>query len=296
MNNQHPSPRSHSGTGSPPVRLSVVLGSYNRRWYLQQTLACLRRELADLSAEIIVVEGGSTDGSVAWLARQKDVVLILQHNRGRWQGRPLERRTWGGFMNLGFKAARGEWILMVSDDLILEAGAVRGALAEWEQAEAAGERWGALAFPWLEWPTQQKLWIRKVFNQPYVNHGLFRRSALAEVGWIDESFQFYFADFDLCQRLRERGYQVAISRTARALHNYHANTFLRAGNTAISGQDTELLLARWGHRLPGAGRDTLNQWDYVEGELAPETRRVFEHRWRDPAFAGYALTLSLIHI
>jgi len=273
----------------PPVVVSVVLGSFNRKWYLQQTLACLRGQLEAVNGEIIVVDGGSTDGSVEWLARQKDVVLILQHNRGCWHGQPLERRSWGGFMNLAMKAARGTYVLMVSDDCLLDNGALVNGLAEFEQALSEGRNLGALAFPFLEWPTQEKLWVRKVFGQVYVNHGLFLRAALERVNWIDELFQFYYADFDLCLRLIQAGYEIGIARKARALHNFHANTFLRSGNNVISQFDKSRILAKWSGVFPAAKLTELNAWEYCEGEVAPDILRVFECRWRHPSFVRYAL-------
>lgn len=270
--------------------VSIVMGSFNRKWYLQQTVACLRHELKSVGGEIIIVEGGSTDGSVEWLAHQKDVVLILQHNKGAWQGQPLERRTWGGFMNLGFKCARNKYVLMVSDDVILEAGALAKGVQEFEVALTSGEKLGALAFPWLEWPIQQKLWVRKVFGQVYVNHGLFLRQALEEVGWIDENYQFYFGDFDLCMKLRGKGYKISVAHNALAMHNYHANTFLRKSNTSLSQHDADKLLKKWSGVLPDVCRENLHQWEYMNGKLTPATLDVFSRRWRDPAFATYAIS------
>jgi GT2 family glycosyltransferase len=281
----------NASTMTPPdaLQVSIVLGSFNRKWYLQQTVACLRRELKAVGGEIIIVEGGSTDGSVEWLAKQKDVVLILQHNKGDWQGEPLERRSWGGFMNLGFKCARGKYILMVSDDVILERGALTNSIREFESALAAGQKLGALAFPWLEWPTLPKLWVRKVCGRVYVNHGLFLRTALEQVGWIDEGFQFYFADFDLCLRLTQAGYRIDIARDARALHNYHANTFLRKDNMDRAQGDKQYLLDKWQHVLRDVRPAQLNEWEFQTGCLTAETLQVFERRWRDPAFVRYAL-------
>src|SRR5688572_14235075 len=102
-----------------PEPLSVVIGSYNRRRFLELTLESVREELAGSAHEIIVVDGGSQDGTVDWLTRQRDVIAVVQHNRGTWRGRPLERRSWGYFMNLGFKLAQGKYICMLSDDCLL---------------------------------------------------------------------------------------------------------------------------------------------------------------------------------
>lgn len=269
--------------------VTAVLGSYNRRWFLQRSLDSLRHELATIPHEIIVVEGGSTDGSVNWLTRQKDVLLILQHNHGTWHGQPVERRSWGGFMNLAMKAARGKYVLMVSDDCLLDAGTLASGLAEFEQVLGEGKNLGALAFPFLEWPTIQRPWVRKAFGQVYVNHGLFLRAALERVGWIDDNFRFYFADFDLCMRMVQAGYQIDVARDARVLHSYHANTFLRKGNMALAQGDTKRLLAKWREVWPDAQPAQLNEWEYREGHISPATLRVFERRWHSPAFIRYAI-------
>ncbi len=87
--------------------VSVVIGSYNRSRYLRATLDTVRRELADLPHELIVVDGGSADGTLRWLLRQKDVISIVQQNHGEWNGEPIERKSWGYFMNLAFRC--GEW-------------------------------------------------------------------------------------------------------------------------------------------------------------------------------------------
>ena len=87
--------------------VSVVIGTYNRKNSLKKTIETLRDELdsAPFKSEIIIVDGGSTDGTLNWLKKQKDAITIIQHNRGKWRGIQIERRSWGYFMNLGFKCA-----------------------------------------------------------------------------------------------------------------------------------------------------------------------------------------------
>ena len=47
--------------------VSVVIGTYNRLRFLRATLESVREELAGVSHEIIVIDGGSDDGTIAWL-------------------------------------------------------------------------------------------------------------------------------------------------------------------------------------------------------------------------------------
>ena len=50
-----------------PIRLSIVLPTYNRFRNLKQTLELLFKEFELISYETIVVDGGSTDGTLEYL-------------------------------------------------------------------------------------------------------------------------------------------------------------------------------------------------------------------------------------
>ena len=93
-------------------KLSVIVANFNGAAHLDACLRSLTRQsLSNL--EIIVVDDGSTDDSVArlsqWAARDRRVVALT--NRGA--------KGPAGARNTGLAAARGEWIGIVdSDDLV----------------------------------------------------------------------------------------------------------------------------------------------------------------------------------
>jgi glycosyltransferase involved in cell wall biosynthesis len=86
--------------------VSVVLGTYNRLSFLKSTIASIRASQFDQPYEIIVVDGGSTDGTLDWLVSQRDIITIVQHNRETIGETSRRKRNWGYFMNLGFNAPR----------------------------------------------------------------------------------------------------------------------------------------------------------------------------------------------
>src|SRR5215211_4072375 len=65
---------------APAPLVSVVIGTLNRRWHLQRAIESVRAEVEPPESEIVVVDGGSDDGTLQWLGRQKDVLTIVQHN------------------------------------------------------------------------------------------------------------------------------------------------------------------------------------------------------------------------
>jgi GT2 family glycosyltransferase len=244
--------------------VSVVSGTYNRLPFLKATVEGIRRELADTPHEIIVVDGGSTDGTLNWLPRQKDIITIVQHNRGAWNGRPLRRRSWGYFMNLGFKCSQGKYILMVSDDCLLVPGSAANGIKLFDSLLSSGRRVGAVAFYWRNWPEQRDYWVGTTLGgKLFVNHGIFLREAVANIGWIDEErYRFYYADGDLGLRLWAQGYEVVDCADAYVEHFSHASPEVRTGNLAGERQDWAAYLDRWRNIFYRPEAENIGGWIY----------------------------------
>ncbi|OGU12906.1 MAG: hypothetical protein A2075_15625 [Geobacteraceae bacterium GWC2_58_44] len=260
------------------AHLSVVLGSYNRLRYLKLTIESIRRELEQcpFPQEVIVVDGGSDDGTLNWLLKQKDILTIVQHNRGEWRGERIERRSWGYFMNLGFRCAQGKYICMLSDDCLVVPGAVRNGVELFDARSAAGGKVGAVAFYWRNWPEQENYWVGYTFgDRMFVNHGLYLREVLEEVGYADEeNYSFYHADGDLCLRMMERQYDCIDAPQSFIEHHSHANAAVKEQNNERQQADWAHYVSRWGH-LGQPERD----WRELSFDDPAKTAELFQKRW-----------------
>jgi len=207
-------------------QISVVIGSFNRFNLLKLCIEAVREELYNFNYEIIVIDGGSTDGSGEWLLKQKDIITILQHNRGEWQGKEIERRSWGYFMNLGFKAAQGKYICMLSDDSLIIPGAIKNGYSLFEEKLNEGRKIGGVAFYFRDYPVRKKYAVAVNVGNLYVNHGLYLNAALKEVDYISEDeYHFYFADTDLVLKMKQKGYEIIASKKSFVEH-YFKNCWL----------------------------------------------------------------------
>jgi glycosyltransferase involved in cell wall biosynthesis len=228
------------------IEVSIVLGSFNRLSLLKSTIKSVRDNNITVPYEIIVIDGGSTDGSLTWLLKQRDVLTIVQHNRGKFLGKTIERKSWGYFMNLGFKIAKGKYILMISDDCILVPNSVMNGINHADKLIRDGNNIGAVAFYWRNWPDQINYWVGFVFGKMFVNHGLYLKAALEKVDWLDEvNYQFYHADGDICLKIWDAGYVVVDSPDSYVEHFSHSNKLRGNRNLAPQKKDWETFEARW---------------------------------------------------
>jgi cellulose synthase/poly-beta-1,6-N-acetylglucosamine synthase-like glycosyltransferase len=100
-------------------RLTVIIPTYNRAELLAQTLSTIFAQ-QPAPCEVIVVDDGSTDGTLEYL--ESVDVSVLRNERGGWGP--------GRGRNEGFKRASSEFVAFIdSDDLLLP-----GALARLERA------------------------------------------------------------------------------------------------------------------------------------------------------------------
>jgi glycosyltransferase involved in cell wall biosynthesis len=223
-------PTTAGATRSTPD-LSVVLGTLNRKRLLQHTLRSIRENGFDGILEIIVVDGGSTDGTCDWLATQRDVLTFVQPNY--WVPQPngerRRARSWGEFMNMGFRAASAPWILMISDDLLVCPGAIETGITLLRQRMDAGEQIGGGAMFYREYPRDLTYHVKLLPGRViHINHGFFNKTALEAVDYANETdFEFYGADGDLSMRLNFAGWKTIPLEGAYAEHLMHRSPLRR---------------------------------------------------------------------
>ena len=89
--------------------LSVVTGTYNRISYLKKFVHSVRMSIGGMRFpyEIVIVDGGSTDGTIDWCLGQEDIVLIQQ---GKLLGAVKA-------FNEGAQKARGRYVVLANDDI-----------------------------------------------------------------------------------------------------------------------------------------------------------------------------------
>ncbi|MEJ7785398.1 MAG: glycosyltransferase family 2 protein [Thermoleophilaceae bacterium] len=196
--------------------LSVIIPTLDRLERLEGTLAAIEaQELSGASAEIIVVDNGSRDGTVERLRRRSGRADLPVHVHE--QPRPGASAA----RNVGIGAARHPIVLFLGDDTapadtrLLQAHAdLHAARPEPDYAVLGRIAWAPNLHPtplmrWLERGPQfayERLTTGPVSREHfYSSHVSLKTSALRECGGFDERLPFLFEDVELGARLADRG-------------------------------------------------------------------------------------------
>ena len=236
--------------------VSVVIPNWNGHEWLPGCIAALRRQ-SKTAAEVIVVDNGSTDGSLSYLAVEHPEIRVIA----------LDRNT--GFAhaaNRGIRDARHEFVALVNTDVVLARDwLLRMAEVLGHYPEAASVACKMLS---LEDPTrvydagdvlrrdgvceQRGRFARddgrwdspgEVFGA-CAGAGMFRRDAVLEVRGFDERYFAYLEDVDLALRLRMAGWRCRYEPVVARHAGEGSSHQLRSGHQFLVTRNTILLLVK----------------------------------------------------
>jgi GT2 family glycosyltransferase len=222
------------------VILSIIIVSYNARGDLARCLDSLRQAAPAAPFEVIVVDNGSTDGSVE-AARAFPGVLVIES---------ATNRGFAAANNIGIRASKGSNLLLLNSDTLVNAGAIDTLLAELDrhpEVAVVGPRlvdgtgrpelsFGRMLSP-LNEIRQKRLGRRydrgdrnavaRVEAMTHSEHWpdwvsgaclMVRRTDAETVGLLDERFFMYAEDVDFCASIRARGRRVLFTPAAEIVH------------------------------------------------------------------------------
>lgn len=263
----------------PDVTLSIIILNYNSKDLLRLCLKNLLELQLPISFEIIVVDNASRDGSVEWLKQEYPESafphiksIFNQHNDGYAKGN-----------NLGLKAARGTYLLVLNYDVIfpsaetvtkcldyLETHPEIGMLgpkllnADGSIQHSCYRPYQTLTPLYRRTPLGRLPWAKTDLARHLMfdfDHNSIRtvdwlmsscvfmpRAVLNHIGPFNERFFLYFSDFELCDRLAAHGWKVVYFPEAAVIH-YHrrasASGSQWGGLTSLFNYTTRVHVKDW---------------------------------------------------
>jgi hypothetical protein len=222
-----------------------VIPTWNQAALLDKTLGTLQRQSVRAS-EIIVVDNGSADNSIAVAKSYGASIIALGSNYG-----------FAKAVNTGIEAARSEWIFVLNNDVELDARwlecallaadsqqvlLVVGKVLQSSQPDRIDGTWDLVSLSGCAWRCGWQAVDGPLWNErepaPIVSFTacLIHRRVFETVGLLDVSYGSYYEDVDFGLRCALAGFTAIFEPAARALHLGSA--------TLGSGRKTAYLISR----------------------------------------------------
>ena len=231
-----------SAPQAPPPSVAIVSVNYNQTELTAEMLASLERAGLHAWCEVWVVDNASAvDGSPV-LAKAYPWVRTL---------RSEENLGFAGGNNLAIRRTDAEYVFLLNNDALLDAGVLEGMLSRFRE----NPRLGALSPVIYDYPqrgdvpTIQYAGATPVSDYTGRNETLYRgqaagaqgsglqhvayahgaamlvsRSVLRAAGLMEESFFLYYEELDWCDRIRAAGYDIALDADRAVWHRESVST------------------------------------------------------------------------
>lgn len=252
-------------------KVTVVIPNYNGSKFLRECLdSALTQAAGTPEYEVLVIDNGSTDGSLALLRDSYPQVRVeaLPENTGFCHA-----------VNLGLRLSSAPYVILLNNDTKVksefiknlcyaieskpEAFSISAKMLMWDNPELlddAGDRYCVLGWAFARGkgkPANQ-------YNQPCeifaacAGAAIYRKKILEEIGYFDEEHFAYMEDLDLGYRARIYGYHSYYEPSAEVIHygsassgsryNVWKTSLASANNIYVVGKNMPLL--QWIWNLP----------------------------------------------
>ena len=227
------------------MQLSVIIVSWNTRELLRRCLQCLEGELAGVDAEVFLIDNDSSDGSAQMVASDFPWVKLTANDTNR---------GFAAANNQALKVAAGECILLLNPDTEVQPGSIKTLLSFFDGHPQAGvvapqllNSDGTIQRSCRQFPTfagmfYELIGMSRLFpneakfrqykmldfehdqeiqvDQPEGACLLLRRKVIEEVGMLDEGYFMLFEEVDWCYRIKQSGWQIWFTPSAKVIHHY----------------------------------------------------------------------------
>jgi GT2 family glycosyltransferase len=231
------------GGSAPRILISVLIVNYNGLAHLPECLEALQAQTCK-DFEVVIVDNGSKDGSVAWIRRNHPWVVLVESDRNR---------GFAGGNNFGIPHCRGESVYFLNNDTSIHPEAIR------ELVSAGRDNPGVNVFAsfLINYKDRAKVdsagdciytcgkgfsftgYPVSLFDKPRfitsacAGAALYSRKTLDRIGTFDEDFFLNYEDLDLSFRAQHAGEKILFVPASKVFHK---------GSSTLGGKKSSLSL------------------------------------------------------
>lgn len=209
------------------IKTTIIIPNYNGLSFMEPCFESLKEQTVR-DFKVLVVDNGSTDGSVEWLKEHRVPSIFLKENTG-----------FSGAVNTGIRAADTPYMLLLNNDTRVEPGFVAAMERAMDQSpkifsvssrmiqmyhpellDDAGDMYSILGWAYQRGVGRSVNLYQKscrVFSA-CAGAAIYRRAVFDEIGLFDELHFAYLEDIDVGWRAKLYGYDNVYCPDAAVYH------------------------------------------------------------------------------
>jgi len=229
--------------------ISICVPTLNRFQHIKKLIDSIREGIDDYTYEIIVADGGSTDDTIEYLKKQKDVVLIEQ---GKLTGSIKA-------FNECFKKTKYEYVFWASDDFIVFSKVLIKCCNLMDKYPDIG-----IVSPKIIESDRSNFPNIGIFKNCLLlsKTHIFRSDVLKKINFLDEKFKTYYVDVDSHLSVLNLGYTTIFSRETGVIHTrIHDETReLNVSDDATFQKESKYYKQKWKKLDMGLNVSSFNRF------------------------------------
>ena len=209
------------------IKTTIIIPNYNGLFFMEPCFESLKEQTVR-DFKVLVVDNGSTDGSVEWLKEHRIPSIFLKENTG-----------FSGAVNTGIRAADTPYVLLLNNDTRVEPGFVAAMERAMDQSpkifsvssrmiqmyhpellDDAGDMYSILGWAYQRGVGRSSELYQKscrIFSA-CAGAAIYRRAVFHEIGLFDELHFAYLEDIDVGWRAKLYGYDNVYCPDAAVYH------------------------------------------------------------------------------
>jgi len=252
-------------TEAPQLDLSIIIVNWNTRDMLLTCIASVYKTVRRATFEVVLVDNGSTDDSVAAVKDRFPDVLIIENG---------QNLGFAAANNIAFQSMKGSYAVLLNTDTELTPHALDRLLEFMEKTPNAGMAGGQLLntdgsrqnsianFPTLLSLVSNETLLRLVLPERYPSKRqtytsplrvescigaciIVRKTAMDAVGWLDERYFFFMEETDWALRMHRGGWDVCFVPDARIYHAQGQSVGAGVRSRKLFYRSRYLYLKKW---------------------------------------------------
>lgn len=208
-------------------KATIIIPNYNGLKFMEMCMSALEKQTCK-DFEILVVDNGSTDGSVEWLNENEIPSIFLPENTG-----------FSGAVNVGIKASKTPFVILLNNDTEAKEGYVEALIREIERSpkifsvspkmiqlyhkelmDDGGDMYSIMGWAYQRGVGQEIERYNRACNvfSACAGAAIYRREVFEEIGYFDEMHFAYLEDIDVGYRAKIAGYYNRYCPSAEIYH------------------------------------------------------------------------------